>query len=63
MRYVRQLYSDHNWYASCLSVSVTPCLTTLIHRKEGDEIMYWAIMIVGTYVAGIYLIRLVWWQE
>ncbi|CBK43723.1 protein of unknown function [Nitrospira defluvii] len=25
--------------------------------------MLWAIVIAGTYVAGIYLIRLVWWQE
>lgn len=31
--------------------------------KESEGIMIWAIIIAGTYVAGIYLIRLVWWQE
>ena len=31
--------------------------------KRGGTIMIWAIVIAGTYVAGIYLIRLVWWQE
>lgn len=28
-----------------------------------EGIMIWAIIIAGTYVAGIYVIRLVWWQE
>lgn len=32
-------------------------------RKKEKRIMLWAIFIAGTYVAGIYLIRLVWWQE
>ena len=33
-------------------------------RSDKDELtMLWAAMIIGTYVAGIYLIRLVWWQE
>lgn len=39
----------------------TPAKTEKINR--GGTIMLWAIVIVGTYVAGIYLIRLVWWQE
>ncbi len=30
--------------------------------KEGRT-MLWAICIAATYVAGIYVIRLVWWQE
>jgi hypothetical protein len=30
-------------------------------RRAAD--MLWVAMIVGTYVAGIYLMRLVWWQE
>ena len=41
--------------------SNTPAKTEKI--KRGDTIMLWAIVIAGTYVAGIYLIRLVWWQE
>ncbi|HNO35827.1 MAG TPA: hypothetical protein PKK30_16005, partial [Nitrospira sp.] len=32
-------------------------------RKKEKRSMLWAIFIAGTYVAGIYLIRLVWWQE
>ena len=32
-------------------------------NKKKRQIMLWAIVIAGTYVAGIYLIRLVWWQE
>ena len=32
-------------------------------NKKRRQIMLWAIVIAGTYVAGIYLIRLVWWQE
>ncbi len=35
----------------------------LDRRNKEGHIMLWAIAIVGTYVAGIYLIRLVWWQE
>ncbi|ULA61769.1 MAG: hypothetical protein LZF60_370019 [Nitrospira sp.] len=31
--------------------------------KNQEGIMIWAIIIAGTYVAGIYVIRLVWWQE
>lgn len=41
--------------------SDTPAKTEKI--KRGGTIMLWAIVIAGTYVAGIYLIRLVWWQE
>lgn len=54
------------WYASCFLQETVrhqsprqqsfPC-------KQEDRIMLWAIFIAGTYVAGIYLIRLVWWQE
>ena len=41
--------------------SDTPAKTEKITR--GGTIMLWAIVIAGTYVAGIYLLRLVWWQE
>lgn len=32
-------------------------------RKNQEGIMIWAIIIAATYIAGIYVIRLVWWQE
>lgn len=32
-------------------------------ESGGGRTMIWAIIIAGTYVAGIYVIRLVWWQE
>lgn len=37
-------------------------MSRLRETKEG-LIMMWAILIAGTYIAGIYVIRLVWWQE
>lgn len=30
---------------------------------KGECAMLWAAAIVTTYLAGIYFIRLVWWQE
>ena len=46
-------------YMGMLSVT-TPAL---LHQIKGEHIMFLTLAIVGTYVAGIYLIRLVWWQE
>lgn len=42
---------------------ITCRLTGQYDDKESEGIMIWAIIIAGTYVAGIYVIRLVWWQE
>lgn len=42
---------------------ITCKLTGQYDDKESEGIMIWAIIIAGTYVAGIYVIRLVWWQE
>jgi len=52
-------------YASCfLHITARQQVTRqLSQHKQEEHIMLWAILIAGTYVAGIYLIRLVWWQE
>lgn len=54
------------WYASCFlqeTIRHQQPTQQSLQRKWKDHIMLWAIFIAGTYVAGIYLIRLVWWQE
>ncbi len=35
----------------------------LNHKHKESHIMLWTIAVLGTYVVGIYFIRLVWWQE
>jgi hypothetical protein len=54
------------WYASCYCqehhVNEVDAIAFPTKERE-DKIMLWAIVIAGTYVAGVYLIRLVWWQE
>lgn len=54
-----------DWYASCYwSESLWQRHSGKnTENKKRRQIMLWAIVIAGTYVAGIYLIRLVWWQE